>query len=315
MTELPCQVRWPENKTFAFTIFDDTDLAAVENVAEIYELLYELGLRTTKSIWIKSDSRPDRLSGQTCDDPEYLEWIYKLQKQGFEIGWHMASYHSSGREKTIAALDRYRQLFESNPASMANHSQNCENIYWGSAKLSNPIYKFIYNLATGFKNHDKFMGHVEGSDYFWGDVCKQRIQYCRGFQFKEINTLKVCPYMPYHDPEKAYVNLWFCASDGAEISSFNSLLSEVNQDKLESEGGACIVYTHLARGFYRDGEFDKRFTELIKRLSEKNGWFVPVRELLDYLAERQESPHTITNSERNRLESHWLWQKLRFGRS
>ncbi len=50
--------------------------------------------------------------------------------------------------------------------------------------------------------------------------------------FGDINTLKVCPFMPYHDPDRPYVNYWFAASEGPTIDRFNSMVSEENQDRL-----------------------------------------------------------------------------------
>ena len=89
--------------------------------------------------------------------------------------------------------------------------------------------------------------------------------------------------MPYHDPDRPYVNYWFAVSEGARIKAYNSMLSEENQDRLASEGGACIMYTHLACGFLENGEINKRFRTLMERLSKMNGWFVPVRTLLDHI--------------------------------
>ena len=42
---------FPEGRKFAFTILDDTDDATVENVRPVYDLLTELGFRTTKTVW------------------------------------------------------------------------------------------------------------------------------------------------------------------------------------------------------------------------------------------------------------------------
>ena len=62
---------------------------------------------------------------------------------------------------------------------------------------------------TGYRRQGKFRGHVEGDPYFWGDLCQARIKYYRNFIFRNINTLKCCPFMPYHDPQKPFVNYWF----------------------------------------------------------------------------------------------------------
>jgi hypothetical protein len=115
--------------------------------------------------------------------------------------------------------------------------------------------------------------------------------------------------MPYHDPARPYVNYWFASADAPELKSFNSMVSERQQDRLASERGACIIYTHLACGFYVDGKINPGFRSLMERMSKMNGWFVPVRVLLDYLLERRACP-TINECERNRLERRWLKHKI-----
>ena len=154
-----------------------------------------------------------------------------------------------------------------------------------------------------------FQGHIEDSPLFWGDLCQEKTKYVRNFVFDDINTLNTCPMMPYHDPSRPFVNYWFASSEGAKLISFNTLLSESNQDRLEAEGGACIVYTHFAEGFYANGHLDPRFQSLMERVSQKNGWFVPVQQLLDYLLEHK--IHTdISPQERTWLERKWLKHKI-----
>jgi hypothetical protein len=106
--------------------------------------------------------------------------------------------------------------------------------------------------------------------------------------FLDINTLRKDPEMPWHDPQKSYVNYWFSSSDGHDVNLFNQLLSPRNLDQLEKEGGACIVYTHFASGFVRDdGKLDPTFKNRIDDLVSRDGWFVPCGELLDYMLERK----------------------------
>ena len=117
------QIVWPEGKTFAFTVFDDTDFATLENTAEVYAFLADCGLRTTKSVWPNSSNEQDQEGwGETCEDSKYLDWVLDLQKQGFEIGFHMATCDSSVRHKTIHALEKFSKWFGHEPRSMANHS-------------------------------------------------------------------------------------------------------------------------------------------------------------------------------------------------
>jgi len=120
--------------------------------------------------------------------------------------------------------------------------------------------------------------------------------------------------MPYHDPERPLVRAWYASSEGANAALFMATLSEPNQDRLESEGGACIMYTHFGKGFCEDGKVKTEFRRLMQRLSEKNGWFVPVSTLLDYLAARK-GVHSLTGRERARMEWSWLWEKLSAGSS
>jgi len=307
------KITWPDNKQFAFSIFDDTDYASVENVGPVYSFLDDLGITTTKSVWpIKGMDQP-RCGGATCEDSAYLEWLQSLQKRGFEIAYHGATFHTSARADIDRALERFRELFGQNPRSMANHSENRENIYWGSRRLTG-ANRLAYNLLTGFRYSRKYLGHVENSPHFWGDLCRERVKYVRNFIYPETNTLKACPSMPYHDPSRPYVNYWFAASEGPEIESFNRTLSEQAQDELEIEGGACLMYTHLACGFCDNEVLNRRFTELMTRLSKKNGWFAPVGTLLDYLLEKR-GRRIITPAERRRLERKWLAHKIRVGRS
>jgi len=299
---------WPEGKQFAFTVLDDTDSSTLENVSKVYSLLMDYGFRTTKSVWPIRGQQEAVGVGSTCEDPDYLAWLKDLQTAGFEIGYHMSTFKSSLREETISGIQTFADHFGHYPKSMANHVGCLENIYWGDARLSG-FNRFLYNLL---RHNDKYLGHIEGSRYFWGDICKEKMKYVRNFVFPEINTLRVCPMMPYHDAERPFVNYWFASSDGSRVTSFNKCISEENQDRLEEEGGACIIYAHFAFGYYEDGRINSRFKSLMERLSQKNGWFVPVSALLDFLLKRN-GGHIITNKERRRLERKWLSRKIVVG--
>lgn len=307
------KIEWPDGKRFAFTVFDDTDLATLKNVRPIYQFLEEHGLRTTKSVWPLRGTDVTVNDGDTCEDKEYLEWLLKLKLSGFEIGYHMAASSTSDRQRTQLGLERFVQLFDESPTTMANHASCLENIYWGDSRLTG-WRKKVYNLITRFRYQGQFRGHIKGDPLFWGDLCNEKIKYVRGFVYPEINTLKVCSFMPYHDPLRPYVNYWFASSEGPNVNSFNQRLSERNQDKLEQEGGACIMYTHFGAGFFSDGQIHPRFAQLMSRISSKNGWFVPVSTLLDYLTTKH-GHYVITGQERNKLERKWLMNKLFTGTS
>jgi hypothetical protein len=307
------RIRWPDGKDFAFAIFDDTDFATVEKLAVVYDFLADLGFRSTKSVWpIKGEGTP-QFGGSTCEDPVYRDWTLELQARGFEIAYHGASYVTSTRDQTIRGLDRFREIYGHDPLTMANHSGCAESIYWGADRLTGG-YRLLYNLVTRFRNAGVFRGHREGDPLFWGDLCRARVKYVRNFTYADTDSLAACPTMPYHDPLRPYVNAWFASSEGADVSAFNRRISAANQDRLERAGGACVMYTHLAQGFYEDGRLDREFQRLMERLSRKNGWFVPVATLLDYL-QSPDGPATLSDAERSRLERRWLLSKFRVGPS
>lgn len=300
---------WPNGKAFAFTIFDDTDLQTQDNGPPVYAFLKDIGMRTTKSVWTLEGTHPAHLAGTTCADSDYVAWVRTLQRQGFEIASHGATYHTSSRDRTIAGIERFTELFGRPPRTHANHSTNREGIYWGPARLSG-LRRQAYALVSRARGRPTFAGHTPGSDLFWGDICRERIRYVRNFVFTDINTLAACPQMPYHDPRRPFVNRWFAASNGPDADTFVETINEANQDRLEQEGGACIMYSHLACGFTVRGVLHPRFRRLMERLSSKNGWFVPVGTLLDHL-EASRGPHRLADAERRELEVRWLRQKVR----
>jgi hypothetical protein len=307
----PPLIPWPQGKQFAFSVFDDTDSATLENVSGVYSFLRDCGFRTTKSCWVvEGDPTKGTYPGRTCEAPDYLHWLQELQSCGFEIGWHGATWHGVPRPQILAALEKFEELFGGSPRSAAHHSDG-EGMYWGDARFSG-LRAILYNLMTACRNRGKHRGHVEGDEYFWGDLCKAKIKYYRDFVFRDINSLRTCPFMPYHDPRRPYVNYWFASSNGKNVKDFNRCISEANQDRLEAEGGVCIMYTHFALDFARGRDIQPRFASLMKRLAAKNGWFVPVSTLLDHIL-KVRGHRDITEAERTWMERRWLWEKAFLG--
>jgi hypothetical protein len=304
-------VEWPDGKTFAFTIFDDPDGQPTEVGRLVYDLLADLGLRTTKAVWPIRGAGPPSDLGQTCQDEDYLRWTLELQRAGFEVAFHNATFHTSDRAETLRGLEQFAQYFGGPPSSMANHFFSREEIYWGDQRVSG-VQRLLYNVLTRGKNRGRSTGHLEGHPNFWGDLCRERIRYVRNFVFGDINTLRCCPYMPYHDPQRPWVNYWFAGTEGSNCRTAAAQLSDANLQRLEAEGGACILYTHFGHGYVEGGRLDREFRERIERLSKRRGWFVPVSTLLDYLLERRPDP-VLSNAQRGELERRWLAHKVRFG--
>ena len=309
---------FPGGKRFAFTILDDTDVATVENVGPVYRLLAELGMRTTKTVWPLAcpEGSRDFSSSQTLDDPEYLSFVLWLRDRGFEITWHGATMESSERARTALGLERFRQIFGAYPRIHVNHANNRENLYWGPERVDQPLLKAVIQRAqptpAGY-----FAGHDEESRFWWGDLCSSHVEYARNLTFDEVNLARVNPSMPYRDPARPLVRRWFSCSDAEDRDEFAELLRPDRQEKLEREGGWCIVATHLGKGFAKNGEVDRLVRRRLESMAARDGWFVPVGELLDWLHARRGTDQ-LPNDEWDRMQ--WRWardivrRKVRQGR-
>jgi hypothetical protein len=298
-------VIFPGGRRFAFTILDDTDVATVQNVAPVYRLLEELGMRTTKTVWPLACPEGSRnfSTSQTLEDAEYLEFVLRLREGGFEITWHGATMETSVRDRTEAGLERFLEVFGEYPRIHANHALNRENLYWGADRVDVPLLKALVQrtlpTAPGW-----YQGHVEGSPFAWGDLCRRHIEYARNLTFDEVNLFRVNPSMPYHDPARPWVRWWFSCSDAENAAEFNRLLRREMQDRLVDEGGCCIVATHLGKGFAPNGKLDRLVARRLETLAARGGWFVPVGELLDFL--RRPRPE-LDPAEWERMQ--WRWAR------
>jgi hypothetical protein len=311
---------WPDGKKFFFTILDDTDCSTLENVPPVYELLHRLGFRTTKTVWVADgEVRPDNqnILGTTCQDCDYLAWVKNLQQKGFEIAFHSATFSGSTRSQVIRGLENFKAFFGDYPKVLAQHNDTIgnESIYWGPKRVSGIarlLYRFIHRLYG--EERDIYFGEVQDSKFFWGDICIEKIKYVRNFVYQNINTLRNDPLMPYYDARRPYVRNWFSASDAPDLKSFLKLLSKKNLARLFKEEGACLVYTHLGKGFYHDRGLDPDFVNVMECIAEQNGWFVPVGDLLDYILQKR-GQRTISYWQRTLLEWKWLIYKLYSGTS
>lgn len=308
------RVEWPDGKRFAFSIVDDTESSTLENTKPVYDFLESRGIRITKTVWPLGFSQKPLFGGGTLEDPDYRAWVLDLQAAGFEIAFHGATDHSSTREETLRALDYFREVLGHDPRVHANHFGQAQGIYWGDARLDG-LPRLVYRAAnTVLRRKTHYYGHVEGSRYFWGDLCRDRIEYVRNFSFPDANTLKADPLMPYHDPRRPYVRFWFSSSDAAGLDSFCELLSDEQLDRLVDEGGACIAYTHFGFGFAKDGRPDPRFVRVVERLGSLPGWFVPASTLLDHLRAQAGWQPDSGAAPLRALKRRWVFSKLRSGR-
>ena len=66
-------VRWPQGKSFAFTIVDDTDESTIENTKPVYDVLAGLGFRTTKTVWPLRPHTKGHYPYGSLEDDRYRE--------------------------------------------------------------------------------------------------------------------------------------------------------------------------------------------------------------------------------------------------
>jgi hypothetical protein len=297
---------FPGGARFAFTIMDDTDNATVANVQPVYRLLESLGMFVTKTVWTVRCEEGSEVFGaaQTLDDPDYLDFVVDLNRRGFEIAFHGATMESSTRDRTTRALTRFTELFGP-PKVHANHSVNRENLYWGIDRIDNPLLRAAYGAVLGHAD-DFYQGHVPDSPFWWGDLCAAEITYVRNLSFEEVNLRRVNPSMPYTDERRPYAPWWFSASDAENVDAFVDLMSVKNQTRLESEGGVCIVATHLGKGFCVTGEVRQDVRKLLVELAARRGWFVPVGPMLDELRRRR-TGGSLPPGEWRRMQ--WQWAR------
>ena len=302
---------FPDGKKFAFTIVDDTDMATLERVRPLYEILERYGLRTTKTVWVRESNNEAHPAnrGDSLGDAAYREFIVGLQQRGFEIALHGVRGGDSVRADTLDGLEQFRSILGHYPVMQVNHSINRDNLYWGPALYSNAIFR----TAAGFRSRYPFEGDQPASPYFWGDVAKQHVKFVRRFTFSDINVYAVNPAMPYHLDDKPFVNYWFPTANGDRILEFDQLLKRENIERLEREGGVCIVYAHLGSGsFNRNGGPvpDPRFEARIKEIASRPGWFVPASAILEHLMQQPSWTGRMGWRDKAKLDAKFIFAQL-----
>jgi hypothetical protein len=302
------KVAFTEGKKFAFTLLNECPTVPLATVRPVFALLDSLGLQITQ---IVSSFASPRGEGCSLDDAEFRDFVIELRDKGYEIGWSGASSESNERERTIEGLERFREVVGHYPRVYINHAAKRENLYWGNGRIDQPLLKAVIH-RTAPRPPGYFQGHVEGSPFWWGDVCRQRLDYVLNLAFDDVNLTRINPSMPYHDPTRPLVRYWFSASDARDCSEFNQLLRPDRQDKLEREGGCCVVATHLSRGFVRNQQIERLARKRLESLAARDGWFVPVSKILDHL--RGDEDTVLPSDEWDRMQWKWARDIVRRGR-
>ncbi len=305
-------MQFPNGRRFAFSILDDTDDATFESVIPVYDRLREYGFRTTKTVWPLDcpEGSQEYFVAETLQRPEYLSYVQQLVADGFEVASHGATMEASDRERTLRGLEFLDRHFDTTLQLYANHGENRENLYWGAERFRTPLFRWLVRAIGRNPRSGYYFGEVEGSEFFWGDVCRKRFRYVRNFTFASLDALSFNPEMPYAVPSTPYVQYWFSTSDAPTPEVFKRRVTRAAIDRLEAKGGICIISTHFGkRGYVSDGRLDSGIDEILRYIAAKPGWFVPVSEILDYLKAKHPD-RNIGRLALSRLELRFLLDQL-----
>jgi hypothetical protein len=262
------KVIWPVYPYKAgLCITDDTDAATFEQVKVVYDFLSSRHFLTTKTVWpfMPSDkcgippTPVSTLRGITLQDRRYLEYCKELRSKGYEICLHGASAGNNPRESTKMAFEFLRKEIGHSDTFIC-HSKNADNIYWNDKITS--LFPFKYLLRVISKC--ECSGEISTSPYFWGDLCHDNINQIRLYRTRCINTLRKNPSMPYHSPNRPFVNGWFSATK----RSLSDCAQKEELEKLVEENGLTVLYQYLHRyGSPNGHDLNKRFVNAVESLT------------------------------------------------
>jgi len=310
--ERASRVRFPGDARFAFTILDDTDDATVENVRPIYDLLTELGFRTTKTAWPLDcpEGSHRYYAAQTLADADYLDFMRDLLAEGYEAAYHGATMESSTRDRTERGLKAFCDLLGVAPTIYCNHGQNLENIYWGSSRYRTPVIRIPVAAIERLLGKPRFAGHVPDSPYFWGDLCLGQFRFVRNFAFATLNNGSIPPCGPYRLASTPWVQFWFSTADAPNATDFKRLVTERSVRRLYEDGGACILSTHLGKGYTSNGRVDPQIEDTLRYIASLPGWFRPVSDVLELLLARRPEA-ALSGWQQLQLEGRHFTDRLR----
>ena len=196
------RIQWPDGKAFAFTIFDDTDFQTVENVGPVYSLLSDLGFRTTKSVWPLRGNGTPVTGGDTCEDEKYLRWVLDLHEKGFRsrcttrpIIRRRGKRPCAGLRLSTGCSDTIHTLWRIIQVAMRAFTGALSS-FWNSTTGIRPA-----SCNETQSNIPRTRGR---QSFILGRHLQGKSEVCAKLFLQLMDTLKACPFMPYHDPERPY---------------------------------------------------------------------------------------------------------------
>lgn len=283
---LPAELRWPPHPYRAgFCITDDTDTATLESVRAVYDVLADLGVFATKTVWAFPPEEPcgipglpaSILRGITLADPDYRRYCVGLGQRGFEVALHGASAGNNRRATIQRAFALLDELVPRSPVYIC-HAKNADNPYWQDKVVARGPLRALLSL---YGRGHRCSGEDPASPYYWGDLCRERVRYIRLLRTRNLDTLAANPAMPYFEREKPFVNGWFSATK----RSFRDATATVALDALESAWGLTVLYQYLCRYFdpaTRRPQVDF-LADAARLASRSRVWKAPTGVILDRL--------------------------------
>lgn len=301
----------PEGFDFAFLIVDDTDCSTLPEIKEVYDCLYQNGLRTNKTVWVFPPKDEPKNYGDSLSDNNYARWVQSLSQKGFEIGLHNVGSGDFKREEIIAGLEKFKDVLGYYPNLHVNHSYNTDNIYSGEERFGK-IFSQI--LKTAYPKYKGFQGNDINSEYFWGDRHKELIKYSRNVELPSLNLARYLSKIPFvYSSKKEFSNYWYPVTFAPNPWMWNKMINESSIDKLKRQRGAAIVYTHFGYYHLEHGELDTGFKTSIEYLGKQRGWYVTLSEFLDYqLLFLEENELVLTDLQEFYLDLVTLYTRIKY---
>ena len=243
---------YPDAKAFGFTIVHDADGAYSQRLAPIIEAFDQIGLLITVTVfpfWADWGD-PDRSWREwRSEDPFFAPVCVPLEDEaerafyldvgarGHEIAMHTPSETSSVREDVIRAFALFRSIFGRPPHVYVEHSPG-NNLDAQTRCGSDP--------ASPYYNTDLLN---EAGCWVWVCDCETSFAFGRERQLDVLSDPSG-PFCPRAREKfgiaRAFLRSPTRPSDG---NGFLSTFTEDVFDKLESDRGLSLVYTHLNNGW------------------------------------------------------------------
>ena len=301
----------PDGKRFAFTVFDDTDSATLENVRGVYALLAELGFRTTKSCWVVDG---DRSKASFPATPA----IVPSTGSGCWNFRHRASRSAgTGRPGTACPASRPLPPWKSSSVVrlLSQDGRQPHGVAGGHVlgriasfgRPFRPVPAADLRAESGKVPRPRpgrrpFLGRpMQGADHVLPQFRLPGHQHVEGLPLHAVSRC---------GPPAG--ELLVCVVQRPRYSrpSTAACRRRTRIGWRRREGSASCTRTSPSDSRRRPARPALRGAHAPP--GQKNGWFVPVHVVLDHLREAG-GRHQITLAERSRLERKWLFEKVRIG--